>query len=223
MARPRRVPTAGGDKELSLPPADFAALDPELVEVEPATRLLRLYAPAVHNATPAGFRTWGPLNRFDHHRAPPEAPRGIDRERGIVYAASALLCVAGEFFGDQGEITLPGARLARLTVTEPLRLLDLRGTAATGAGTIPAIGAITQRATTQAWARWWYEHPQLPGVEGLLYTASHSGQDAVALSERTRGKVVCRSGQHWALDDPVLADDLELVAYRLRLPIARAF
>jgi hypothetical protein len=31
-----------------------------------------------------------------------------------------------------------GVRLARLTVTERLRVLDLRGTAATGAGTIAA-------------------------------------------------------------------------------------
>ena len=117
-----------------------------------------------------------------------------------------MLCCAGEFFAETGEITLPGVRLARLTVTEPLRLLNLRGTAANGAGTIPAIGAVTQRATTQAWARWWYEHPQLADIDGLIYPASGSGDDAVALWERARGKMTCRRNHHWPLDDPNLDD-----------------
>ena len=221
MARPRRVRVGRADRELRLPPAAFDEIDPEFVVLEPATRLLRIYAPAVHNATPAGFRTQGPYSRFDHQRPAPDGGPRNDRERGILYAGRSFTCVVGEFFGDQGEIALAGVHLARLTVTEPLRLLDLRGTAATGAGTIAAIAAVTQRATTQAWARWWYEHPRLAGVRGLLYAASHSGEDAVALTERSRGGIVCRSGHHWPLEDPSLADDLELAAHRLRLVIVR--
>jgi hypothetical protein len=132
-----------------------------------------------------------------------------------------LLCCAGEFFAETGEITLPGVRLALLTVQEPLRLLDLRGTAANGAGTIPAISAVTQRATTHAWARWWYEHPQLTDVDGLIYPASGSGEDAMALWERARGKVVCRRNHHWPLDHPDLDNELQVASHRLRLPIAR--
>lgn len=135
-----------------------------------------------------------------------------------MYAAPTMLCCVGEFFGDTGSITLTGIRLARLRVVEPLTLLDLRGPAATGAGTIPAIAAITQRATTQAWARWWYEHPQLRTTEGLIFASSHTGEDAIALWERARGKVNCPRGRHWPLADPLLADDLQVAAHRLHLP-----
>jgi hypothetical protein len=221
VARPRRGRTARGDKELSGPPPGFARIDPELVEIDAGARLLRLYAPAVHRATAAGFRAWGPHNRFDHHRPGHDGRPTVNRARGILYSARTLLCCAGEFFAETGEITLPGVRFARLTVKERLRLLDLRGTAANGAGTIPAISAVTQRATTQAWARWWYEHPQLPKVDGLIYPASGSGADAVALWERARGKVVCRRNQHWPLVHPDLADELQVVSHCLRLPIAR--
>jgi hypothetical protein len=129
-----------------------------------------------------------------------------------------MLCCVGEFFGDTGSITIGDTRLARLRVSAPLRLLDLRGPAATGAGTIPAISAISQRATTQAWARWWYEHPQLRGVDGVVFSSSHSADDAMAFWERAKGKLSCPRGQHWALDDPAVADDLHVAAHRLHLP-----
>jgi hypothetical protein len=215
------VQTPQGDYELSLPPTDHIDLDPDFVEIAAGTRLLRIYAPAVHNATPAGFREWGPLHRFDHQRSQPDGSRGVDRRRGIIYGGYTLLCCAGECFTDKGEITLAGNRLARLTVTQELRLMDLRGTAASGAGTIHAINGITQRNTTHAWARWWYDHPQLVGIDGLSYQASGSGENAIALWERARGKVVCRRGHHWPLHHPDLDDELQVASHRLRLPIAR--
>jgi hypothetical protein len=221
VARPKRVRTARGDKELSDPPPDFDHLDAEFVQIDADALLLRLYAPSVHRATAVGFRAWGPHNRFDHQRPGPDGRPTVNRGRGVLYGAPTLLCCAGEFFAETGEITVPGVRLARLTVKERLWLLDLRGTAANGAGTIPAISAVTQRSTTQAWARWWYEHPQLTGIDGLVYPASGSGQDAVALWERARGKVVARRHHHWPLDHPDLADELQVVSHRLRLPIAR--
>ena len=221
MARPKRIRTARGDKELSGPPPGFDRIDPEFATFDADALLLRLYAPAAHRATAAGFRTWGPHNRFDHQRLGSEGRATVDRSRGILYGARTLLCCVGEFFAETGEITLPGVRLARLTVRGRLRLLDLRGTAANAAGTIPAISAVTQRSTTQGWARWWYEHPQLTDVDGLIYPASGSGEDAVALWERARGNVVCRRNHHWPLDDPDLDDELQLVSHRLRLPIAR--
>jgi hypothetical protein len=170
---------------------------------------------------PTGFRKRGPYGRFDHQRPRADGSPGVDRDRGILYCARTLLCCAGEFFAESGEITLTGVRLARLTVTDQLHLMDLRDMAANGAGTIPAIGAISQRATTHAWARWWYEHPQLADIDGLIYQASGSGQDSVALWERARGKVTCRRGHHWPLDYPELDDELQVASHRLRLPIAR--
>jgi hypothetical protein len=221
VARPKRVRTAQGDKELSDPPPGFDRLDPEFVQIEVDALFLRLYAPAVHRATAAGFRVWGPHNRFDHQPPGPDGHPTVCRGREVLYGARTLLCCVGEFFTETGEITLPGVRLAHLTVKERLRLLNLRGTAANGAGTIPAISAVTQRSTTQAWARWWYEHPQLTDIDGLIYPASGSGEDAVVLWERARGKVVCRRNHHWPLDHPSLDDELQIVSHRLRLPIAR--
>jgi hypothetical protein len=58
-------------------------------------------------------------------------------------------------------------------------------------------------------------------VDGLIYSASGSGEDAVALWERARGNVVYRRNHRWPLDDPDLDDELQLVSHRLRLPIAR--
>jgi hypothetical protein len=136
-----------------------------------------------------------------------------------LYAAPTLLCCVGEYFGDAGAITLAGSRLARLRVNATIVVLDLRGTAATGAGTIPAIGAITPRAVTQAWARWWYEHPQLSSADGVLFSSSHSGEDSLALWERARGKLECPRGQHWPLESPSLADEIQVAADRLRLPV----
>ena len=181
-------------------------------------RLLRIYSPSSHQATPASYREWGPVSRFDHQRPTATGGCGVDRGRGVLYAAPSMLCCVGEFFGDTGSVTVADARLARLRVQAPLRMLDVRKTAAAGAGTIHAIGAITQRATTQAWARWWYEHPQLIDVHGVLFEASHSGEDSYMFWERARGRLRCPSGQHWALTDPKVLDDLHVAAHRLRLP-----
>jgi hypothetical protein len=109
VARPRRTRTTRGDKELSGPPPGFDRIDPEFVEVTADNLLLRLYAPAVHRATAAGFRRWGPHNRFDHQRPRSDGRPTVDPTRGILYGARTLLCCAGEFFAETGEITLPGS------------------------------------------------------------------------------------------------------------------
>jgi hypothetical protein len=215
----RRIERPTGDKELALPPADFVALDPVITPLAQGSHLLRIYTPLRFGAAPLRFREWGPYNRFDHQRASLSGARRVDRGRGVLYAGFHLVGPIGEVFGDSGEVTRVGYRLARLTVRSQLDLLDLRGTAATGAGTIQAIAAVTQRETTQAWARWWYEHPQLAGVHGVRYVSAHSGEDAVAFWERARGRLSCRPGRHWGLDDPRLEGDVLLAASRLRLPV----
>jgi len=219
-ARPRRTKTPTGDSEIVEPPSTYVDLDPQFVDLRPRQRLLRIYAPDRYRAAPVRFRTRGPYSRFDHQRAAPDGSARVDSSRGILYAGPTFLGCTGEYFGDAGEITRRGNRLARLSVVERIRLLDLRGTAATGAATIPAIGGISQRATTQEWARWWYAHPQLREADGLVYTSANTGEDAVALWERARGKIVCRRHNHWGLDDERLTDDVRLAASRLHLSVA---
>lgn len=215
MPRQRRV-SVGGDRVLAGPPSTHFDLDSKIEPIAADVRLLRIYAPEPYRTGPLTFREFGPLLRFDHQRPAVAGPRR-DRGRGILYAARELVCSVGERFGDDGAVTKTGYRLARLAVTDGVAVLDLRGAAATGAGTIAAIGGVGERQVTQAWARWWYEHPQLASIDGLLYTSAHSGLDALALWERADGKLV--EDADWELRDDLIRDDLELAANELHLPI----
>jgi hypothetical protein len=201
---------------LAGPPSAHDDIEPSIERIAVGARLLRIYSPQPYNTGPLTFREFGPLLRFDHQRPGKAGPRR-DRGRGILYAAPDLVCCVGERFGDDGAITKTGYRLTRLAVTDGLAVLDLRRSAATGAGTIPAIGGVGERRTTQAWARWWYEHPQLDGIDGLLYASAHSGRDALALWQRADGKLAEEAD--WDLRDDAIRDDLEVAANDLHLPI----
>jgi RES domain-containing protein len=218
--RRRRTDTPAGDSEIVQPDSTYIDLDPQFEILERGKRLMRVYAPGRYGAAPARFRTRGPYKRFDHQRAGIDGLPRVDSRRGILYAGPTLLGCVGEYFSDTGEITRRGNRLARLSVLKPIKLLDLRRASATGAGTIPAISGISQRATTQAWARWWYAHPQLRDVEGLIYAAANSSEDALAIWERARGKIACRLYNYWGLDDSRLTDEVHLAASELHLSVA---
>lgn len=217
--RRRRHTTRGGNPLLELPPATFEAVAPTFVTLPAATRLIRVYSPQPYRAGPLTFRRHGPHARFDHHRCDDDGKARSDAERGVVYAGQSLLCCLGEFFADSCEIALRGTKAAAVGVVEPLTLLDLRGTAATGVGTTQAIAAISQRRTTQAWARYWYDHPMLTAVHGLLYPASTSGSDAVAFWERADGKLEVLVDLDLA--DPALVAEVDLAADQLHWPIGR--
>ena len=217
--RHRRHKTRAGNPVLELPPADFDDIEPEFVPVVAGSGLQRVYSPEPYTTEALTFRTHGPHNRFDHHRRSADGKARVDAERGILYAGHGLACCLGEFFADSTEITLPGTRVATISPTTDLTLLDLRKTAALGASTTQAIAAISERKTTQAWSRWWYEHPQLVDIHGLLYTASNTGHDAVALYERAAGKLEVRVDLD--VGDASLDVELQLAAAQLRWPLAR--
>lgn len=135
----------------------------------------------------------------------------------MLYAGRSLVCCVAEVFGDHGLVQCAGFRFARLACTRELRLLDLRGAAATAAGTIPAVGAVGERTVTQAWSRWWHEHTELTEVDGLLSTSAQCGEDAVALWERAEAAV--RVVHDLALDAPELFDELTVAAHLVRLAV----
>jgi RES domain len=215
----RRHRTKAGNPVLDPPPASFEDIEPELATWHAGAALQRVYSPEPFGTEALTFRTHGPHNRFDHQRPGSDGEPQDDADRGIMYAGDGLVCCLGEFFADSTEIAVAGTCVATVRPVEQLRLLDLRGTAATGVGTTQAIAAISQRRTSQAWARYLYDHPALGDVHGLLYTASNSGLDAVAFFERAEGSF--EVAVDLELNAPALEDELELAADALHWPIAR--
>ncbi|HST41584.1 MAG TPA: RES family NAD+ phosphorylase [Conexibacter sp.] len=199
---------------LAAPPGRLS--DPRIVALGPADPLLRIDAPGAPAAAVAQSRRFGPLLRFDHHRAAKGEPAD-DRERGVLYCARTLVCCVAEVFGDRGVVQREGHRFARLAPTRELRLLDLRETAATAAGTIPAIGSVGERELTQAWARWWYDHPDLSELDGVTYASARCGHDAVAVWERAEGAVSVHA--ELPLDAAELADELIVAAAAVQLAV----
>jgi RES domain len=162
-------------------------VNPQTIILPANTKLRRIFDPTRFNATAIGFRSYGPVSRFDHHRInePSEDP-----ERRIIYAGFSLSCCIVEYFGDGEIINVENIKLAIIYLNQELELLDLRGRAAMAAGTVTAISAITQREITQAWGRYFYEHLELyDRVDGLIFSGAHNGEDVIALYERAEDTI----------------------------------
>jgi len=183
------------------------------------SRLVRLFDPSRHGATATGFRSYGPLLRFDHHRGRDAGEPAEDTERGIYYAAFTLSGGLVEIFGDTGVVDLGSHHVASPILRRDLRLLDLRGSGAMRAGTKAAIAKVSDRGLSQAWSRHFYETPEVYGeVDGLIYLNAHNDEEAVALYERADDALDCPLERVMRLDDEALraavleaADDNNLV------------
>ncbi|MEN9517470.1 MAG: hypothetical protein RLZZ381_58 [Cyanobacteriota bacterium] len=167
--------------KVNLPPPQ-RNVNPQTITLPANTKLRRIFDPTRFNATAIGFRSYGPVSRFDHHSSNEPSE---DSRRRIIYAGFSLSCCIVEYFGDGEIINLENIRLAIIYLNKELKLLDLRGKAAMAAGTVTAISAITQTKITQAWGRYFYEHIELyDRVDGLIFSGAHNGEDAIALYER---------------------------------------
>jgi hypothetical protein len=178
-----------------------------------------LFDPSRHGATATGFRSYGPLHRFDHHRARNNGESAEDAERGIYYAAFTLSGCLVEIFGDTGVVDLHRHRVASPILRRDLHLLDLRRNGAMRAGTKAAIAKVPDRSVSQAWSRHFYGTPQVYGeVDGVVYLNAHNDEDAIALYERASDALECPPERTMGLDDEALrtavleaADDNDLV------------
>ena len=172
--------------KVKLPPPQ-RNVNPQIYILPSNTKLRRIFDPTRFNATATGFRSYGPVSRFDHHSSnePTEDP-----ERRIIYAGFSLSGCIAEYFGDGEIINVENIKLAIIYLNQEIKLLDLRGKAAMSAGTVTAISAITQREITQAWGRYFYEHIELyDRVDGLIFSGAHNGEDAIALYERVESTI----------------------------------
>lgn len=201
------------------PPPPRRRPNPLFRALPAGTRLVRLFDPSQHGATATGFRSYGPLLRFDHHRGRDDERPAEDAERGIYYAALTLSGCLVEIFGDTGVVDIGGHHVASPILRRDLHLLDLRGNGAMRAGTKAAIGKVSDRRLSQAWSRHFYGTPEIYGeVDGLVYLNAHNDEEAIALYERAGDALDCPPSRVMRLGDAALrpaileaADDNDLV------------
>jgi RES domain len=235
---------------LIYPPPPTRNITPKFKVLEPGIAIERIFAPTSHGSTARGFRYYGPLHRFDHQRCDPEEdvssakalvrldrerPKGlasrrasrqpsgkptVDPDRGIMYAGFSLSCCLVEVFGDQGSINIKQQKIAHITLTQSLKLLDLRGSGAWDAGSVVAMATDGKRRLTQAWGCYFYEHPELYSqIDGLMFNNAHNGESAISLYERAEPQIVSAKTVVQDLNDPALRNKLLVIANRLNLLI----
>ncbi len=201
---------------IALPPPTVAPR-PEVFQVPAGTTLLRLFDPSRFGATPLSFRQFGPLSRFDHHRAAFPTP-ALDTDRGIFYAARTLSGCLVEIFGDNKIIQVGSWELARLTVTKTLNLLDLRGGGAMSAGTVAAVCKDSNRQFSQAWSRFFYENIFVyDTVDGLISGNAHNDEDTFAFYERCETSFQVTATDVCPLNDKALRLYIQEIAGRTNM------
>lgn len=214
---------------------------PRFYLIASGTSLYRLFRPSSFAPTATTFRFNGPRARFDHQRgdgksaawvdlpdedAVPVLAPADDAQRGILYAAFTLSCCVVEVFDAFDFLDPAGWIYTRLTTTRELKLLDLRGKAAMGVGTVAALSK-RRHAMAQVWSRYFYEDAAFEEVDGLIYNAAHNDELAIALYERASDALTTSAAQQTPLasrklrrrllqvaDDHNLALDLAYLASR---------
>ncbi|MEU2001785.1 RES family NAD+ phosphorylase [Rhodococcus sp. NPDC019627] len=164
---------------------DQGIRDDELVTIAATTRRLwRLHPTHGAHVLPwHGFRTHGPLLRFDHH----PRPRADHLVYGIWYGASSPNGALAEVFQETRVIDrFHGTPyLSALTLDRPLTLLDLGefsgGTWPTRLGCNHSLDS-GPHSQSQAWAR--TIHRAYPYVDGIAYRGRFAGELCAALFER---------------------------------------
>ncbi|MEL6495793.1 MAG: RES family NAD+ phosphorylase [Cyanobacteria bacterium J06623_7] len=191
-------------------------ISPQWVELKPGTTIQRIFDPTSYDATATGFRHYGPLSRFDHHRHTSK-PR-TDENRRIIYAGFSLSCCLVEIFGDDETIKIQQQQIAYITLKQSLKLLDLRESGAWDAGSVTAMTSDGRRKLTQAWSRYFYENLDLYGdIEGLIFNNAHDGQPAIALYERASSKLLSADVSILDLNEPTIRETVFTIASRLNL------
>lgn len=227
MSTPARLP-----RDHVAPPPPAVPPTPVTAEWKAGTEILRIYSLSAYTPDELSFRFYGPLLRFDHHRAPITAP-AEDPERAIWYGAklnqppgmvSALEVCMWECFAAERRVDT-SRLLGRVQVRagEALRLLDLTGSHATDAGTIKQLANTPSPADSQEWSRYFYEHPQVyEEIDGLLFESAWCGGLNVALYERCRAKLDPVGIGSLALSNSALYGEVVTIAAKRGWSIAAA-
>jgi len=192
---------------------------PIWTKINAGDQILRLYNPDLFEAKPLSFRTFGPLARFDHHRL----PKQDDPERGILYAGKTLSCCIVEVFGDMRMVEVGNWKLAKMTATRDLLLLDLRGSGAMKAGTVAGVCKDSNRSFSQEWSKYFYENSFLyEKIDGLAFSNAHNDEDSYVFYERASNGLSCGEGDCVKLSNHALEADVRLSATENNL-LVRAY
>jgi len=161
-----------------------------------------------------GFRSFGPILRFDPHRPPP----GQDPARGVWYGASSPGAALGEVF--QTDRTIDRGRdrpyLTALSFTRRLAALDVAtdsdGAWITRTGGTFAISTAPHD-VTQRWTRAIVD--AFPHLDGIRYNSRFAGHACLALFTPANSAMPTRPLLSLPLDHPDLATRLAGAAKRL--------
>ncbi len=163
---------------LALPPSTLPS-KPDVLALPRGLCLLRFYRPA--RGDWSAHRFYGPLPemRFDHH----QPPCSVDSSRSVWYASTSLRGAVAETFG-RGGIVDPASciRLVKAEVRGALRVLNLIGVPARAMGLTQEIATPTDYATSQAWARAFYD--QYPTIQGIRWRGRQIGSVCIVLNDR---------------------------------------
>jgi RES domain len=175
--------------------------------------VLRIFDPTQYGTRATTFRSYGPINRFDHQRLPLSGNCAEDPERGISYAGLTLSCCLVECFGDTGVIEIKGQQIGRIQLTRDLTLLDLRANGAMRAGSVAALAKVANRHLSQAWSRYFYEQTDLYGqIDGISFFNAHNDEEAIALYERAQSALICPDDRILPLAHPSLRPAIQQAA-----------
>lgn len=196
-------------------------ISPQWFKLKSGTTIQRIFDPTSYNATATGFRYYGPLSRFDHHR---NTQPDLDSERGIIYAGLNLSCCLIEVFGDDETIKIKQQQIAYITLKQGLKLLDLRDSGGWDAGSVAAMASDGRRKLTQSWSRYFYENTDLYGkLDGLIFNNAHDSSEAIVLYERASSQLSSAEILILNLNDPAIREPILAIANRLNLLVEIEF
>jgi RES domain len=175
--------------------------------------VLRIFDPTQYGTKATTFRSYGPINRFDHQRLSSTGNCAEDPERGISYAGLTLSCCLVECFGDTGVIEIKGQQIGHIQLTRDLMLLDLRANGAMRAGSVTALAKVADRHLSQAWSRYFYKQTDLYGqIDGISFLNAHNDEEAIALYERAQSALICPDDRILPLAHPSLRPAIQQAA-----------
>lgn len=183
----------------------------------PQEKMVRIHGTVGPRALPwHQLRHFGPIpTRFDPHPPPP----ATHSDFAVMYAAGDVDTAVSEVF-QRGRVIEPaapnGPYLTVWAAARVLRLLDLRSTWPIRQGASHVINTGPQP-VCRRWAHAIAVHPK--AVDGLLYTSSMTGNNAVALFLPAADSFPPHPDVSISLNDPGIAAALEAVAERINYTI----